>query len=131
MKQKSIGRAPDNDLVLEDDSVAALHAHAELAPDGTIYITCHDQDAPLFLLRGERRQPVRRVSLCLDDRLLFGNCEVRLSRLTALFGAATGARLRHREEPPAMLHVREEVQPRTESAPAIPRRNPVTGKIEN
>lgn len=128
MTSKTIGKDPQADLTLKHPSVADWHATATLAQDGTITVTSEGPGARLWLQRGENRLPVFRVNLCLGDRLLFGQEEVELARLTGLFDPASGARLRQRKSPPAPTMSKVATEP----APAVdsPRRNPDTGAIE-
>jgi hypothetical protein len=130
MKQKRIGTARENDLVLAQPSVADVHAYVELADDGSVYVSSAGAHAPLWLLRGDHRQRAQRICLSLDDRLILGNEEVAVARLTGLFEAADGARLRHRKEAPRPSR-REPVNVVPAESNGAPRRNPETGAIEN
>ena len=130
MRRKTIGQSADNDLVLSQPSIELQHATVELADDGSIYVSSTGPQASIWLVRGTHRQRAQRVCLCLDDRLFLGQEEIPIARLTALFEATAGARLRHRKAAPG--------KPSTVQAPAArtkrntsPRRNPVTGAIEN
>ena len=131
MISKTIGRQADNDLVLDHPSVAPRHAHAELASDGTVFVTGDGSHAPIFLVRGDRVLHVQRVCLCVDDRIRFGDQEIGLSQMTALFGPASGARLRHRRAPKAPGKLTRRAQVTEPGASKSPRRNPDTGTIEN
>ena len=131
MISKSIGQQADSDLVLDHPSVAPQHALAELAGDGTLFVTSLGPHAPLFLLRGDHSLPVQRVCLCVDDRIRFGGEEIGLSRLTALFGPASGARLRHRKEPRTSGSIARESRADRADTSSSPRRNPDTGTIED
>jgi hypothetical protein len=131
MQAKSIGRDAACDLVIEDTSVASRHAWAEMTGEGFIYVTRDAADRALSLRRNGHWINVERVSLCVDDRLRIGAHDIPLARLSGLFGAAAGARLRPRPTGPLPPR-RGKPDPTTDggSGPG-PRRNPVTGKIDD
>ncbi|MBT8075374.1 MAG: hypothetical protein KJN61_02805, partial [Gammaproteobacteria bacterium] len=56
-----------------------------------------------------------------------------LERLTAVFGEASGARLEARHFPSGHAHANVNVSGKTDHGASLkkPRRNPVTGKIED
>lgn len=130
---KTCGRDPACDLVLDHAALSRVHAHLELAADGLV--TIHDADSSngTFLNRNERWIRVKKVTLCIGDRIRFGELEVPLEKLTAVFGKRANTRLEARR-----FHVRlgkTITRPSGgnadhEPALAKPRRNPVTGKIE-
>jgi len=130
---KTCGREPSCDLVLEHSTLSRLHARIELADDGLVCI--HDAGSinGTFLNRNDSWIRARRITLCIGDRIRFGDIEVPLERLTAVFGKRASIRLEARRFPPR--HGRAVAKPLTGQAdhgPALhkPRRNPATGKIE-
>ena len=134
MSRKTIGSSTDNDLVLSHPSIAKRHATAELAEDGSVYVSSAGPAAELWLLNGDLRQRVNRVCLCLGDRLLLGQEEIPLSRLTGLYETTAGVRLRQRQPAPARLRTPPSTAGSKEASAgtaSAPRRNPVTGAIEN
>lgn len=129
MTRKTIGRSDGNDLVLSYTGIAAHHADLELAADGTLTLSAADPDASIWLVRDRQRQRIQRAHLCLGDRFVFGEEEVPLPKLTGLFDAASGVRLRQRPELPATAAPKQ--TDRVRSIPQHgPRRNPDTGAIE-
>ncbi len=133
MKLKTAGREPTCDLVLEDPTVSRVHVKIELADDGHVFLLDADSSNGTFLQRNDGWIRVKRVSLCIGDRIRMGEKEVSLEHLTAVFGKRSKARLgpkhfslRRRakqgglsadwSEPESLLHK--------------PRRNLVTGRIE-
>jgi pSer/pThr/pTyr-binding forkhead associated (FHA) protein len=130
---KTCGRDPACDLALENATLSRVHARLELAADGLV--TVHDADSSngTFLNRNDRWIRVRKVTLCIGDRIRFGDLEVPLEKLTAVFGKRANTRLEARR-----FHVRvgktvaTPARGQADHGPALakPRRNPVTGKIE-
>ena len=132
MKRKTIGRSEDNDLVLDHPTIAARHAFIDLATDGTLFVSSNAH-APVDLIHGERTLPVKRLSLCAEDRVRLGELEIELSAITSLFEPSDGARLHHRKNFPiigAYSPKTTRPQPGADGGSA-PRRNPDTGHIEN
>ena len=127
------GRETSCDLVLEHPTVSRVHARIELADDGRVSVLDSDSRNGTYLNRNDAWIRVRKVTLCVGDRIRFGEHEVPLERLTAVFGNRSGARLG------AQHFSLRDGQRRKKSAaewddpaPLLqkPRRNPVTGKIE-
>ncbi len=131
MQRKSIGRERDCDLVIADESVAAVHAWAELTSDGAIYVSSAQPENRFTLLRNDRKIPVQRTCLCVGDQLGFGGQVLALQRFSGLFGAAVGARLTPRPVGPKPLPKAQRNVPEVPQANLPPRRNPDTGKIED
>ena len=130
---KTIGRDPDCDLVLEHPAVSRNHARIELAGDGLVSLRDAGSSNGLFLNRNDTWIRVRKVTLCIGDRIRFGEYEVPLERLTAVFGNHSNARLEARHFPP--VHGNKGARSFADlqdSGPALrkPRRNPLTGNIE-
>ena len=130
---KTCGRDPSCDLVLEHETLSRLHAHVELAADGSVSVQDADSNNGTFVNRNDKWVRAKRITLCIGDRLRFGEIEVPLETLTALFGKDAGTRLEAKHFPvrrrrstagvTAALH---------DHGPPLnkPRRNPTTGKIE-
>lgn len=115
---RHVGRASDCDLVLADESVAPRHARVEITAEG--YIAVRDEESPAgtHLKRNGRWVRVRRIVVGAGDRIRFGAEEVTVEELLALFGKQIRVRLRDGEEQ------------RSRVVFDRPRRNPLTGKIE-
>ncbi len=131
---KTCGRDPACDLVLDHATLSRLHARLEVAGDGLV--TIHDTGSSngTYLNRNERWIRVKKITLCIGDRIRFGDVEVPLETLTAIFGKRTNTRLEARH-----FHLR---YGKTTARPSSgnpdhgplmnkPRRNPLTGKIED
>jgi pSer/pThr/pTyr-binding forkhead associated (FHA) protein len=133
MKIKTCGRETSCDLVLEHSTVSRLHARFELAADGLVNVLDSDSRNGTFLNRNDRWIRIRKVTLCIGDRIRFGDIEIPLERLTMVFGHRANARLEAKHFPfrpgnkNALLNARK-----TDHGPVMqkPRRNPKTGKIE-
>ena len=133
MKVKTCGSDPSNELVVEHASVSPLHARIELNDDGRVCLRDAGSDHGSHLNRNDTWIRIMKVILCSGDRIRFGDIEVPLERLIAVFGSDTNARLEAR--PVALRHTKNIVQSiarQPGQGPALnrPRRNPTTGKIE-
>ena len=74
------------------------------------------------------------VVLCIGDRIRFGDCEVPLQHITAVFGRRSRARLEARHFPPRHSQVPVGLRAGMKDTARDmhkPRRNPATGKIED
>ena len=134
MNLKTIGRSGACDLVLEHPSVSRVHARLELAGDGYLWLLDNHSSNGTHLQRIGEWIRVSKVSLCVADRIRFGAHEVPLERLARLSGAASNARLRPCRHPLPAAHWdagQLEKQRGRETGGHRPRRNPVTGKIED
>ena len=133
MKSKTVGRDSSCDLVLEHSAASRVHARIDLSEDGLISVQDADSRNGIFLNRNESWIRVRKVTLCIGDRIRFGELEIPLERLTAVFGNRSNARLeaRHFQLKNANTGARSFADLRN-SGPLLqkPKRNPVTGKIE-
>ena len=130
---RTCGREPSCDIVLEDATLSRLHAHIELADDGLVSINDADSSNGTFVNRNDSWIRIRRVTLCIGDQIRFGDIEVPLERLTAVFGKGANIRLEARRFP--IRHGKaitgsSKGQPGNGPSLHKPRRNPVTGKIE-
>ena len=130
---RTCGREPSCDLVLEDSTLSRLHARIELAEDGLVSIHDSGSSNGTFVNRNDSWIRVRRVTLCIGDRIRFGDIEVPLERLTAVFGKRASIRLEAKRFP--IRHGKAAAMPLKEqsdhgSSLHKPRRNPLTGKIE-
>jgi len=130
---KTCGREPSCDLVLEDSTLSRIHARIELADDGLVSINDAGSSNGTFLNRNDSWIRVRRVTLCIGDRVRFGDVEVPLEGITAVFGKGANIRLEARHFP--IRHGKAVAMPlkgQVDHGSSLhkPRRNPVTGKIE-
>ncbi len=68
----TLGRAPDCDIKLGDESVSALHAEIILLPDGDLYVTdCHSSNGT-FVLQGGAPEAIRQGRVKRSAQLVFG-----------------------------------------------------------
>jgi len=133
MKIKTCGRETSCDLVVAHLTVSRLHARIELADDGLVCLQDTGSSNGTFLKRNDNWIRVRKVTLCIGDRIRFGEIEVSLERLTAVFGDRAKIRLEDRHFP--LRHGNSGVKlfaGPSDHGPLLqkPRRNPSTGKIE-
>jgi pSer/pThr/pTyr-binding forkhead associated (FHA) protein len=130
---KTCGREPTCELVLDHPTISRLHARIELADDGLVAVRDSGSQNGTFLNRNDNWIRIGNAILCIGDRIRFGDVEVPLERLTAVFGEGSGARLeaRHFARIPGATGTRN-ISSATDHGAALtkPRRNPVTGKIE-
>ena len=133
MNTRTIGREASCDLVLEHSTVSRFHACLELTDDGNVAVVDTDSRNGTFLNRNDAWIRIRRVSLCVGDRLRFGERELTLQDLTAVFGKHAGIRLgaKHFSLRQGTKVTGKLAEP-DEGWPSLqkPRRNPLTGKIE-
>lgn len=129
---KTIGRASDCDLVLEDDSISRRHARIEVTHEGYLCVQDARSRNGTFLHRNGRWIRTRKVILGTQDRIRFGEFEVPLSRLVELFGNHS-IRLREGYSvrgKPLLFDTNLADLPKPKIVLENPRRNPLTGDIE-
>ncbi len=133
MKKKIIGRDSDCDIALDHASVSRRHASIHVTEEG--YLAIHDNNSAngTFLHRNGRWIRIRNVGLGTQDRIRFGENEVPLDRLIEAFGSNVRVRLREgwsvRGRPLVFDQTFAGV-PKQREVLTHPRRNPITGKIE-
>jgi len=133
LKTRLCGRDTSCDLVLEHPMVSRFHARVELSADGHVSIVDTDSRNGVYLKRNDAWIRVKKVTLCIDDYIRFGEHDVPLEQLTALFGKRSNAKLaaRHFSLRQGTRDVRSFAEMfDSKSALRKPKRNPVTGKIE-
>jgi pSer/pThr/pTyr-binding forkhead associated (FHA) protein len=130
---RTIGRGADCHVVLDSASVSRLHATVRATPEG--FLAVHDAESRngTFLHRNGKWLRVRRAILGAQDRIRFGDRELGLDRLVALFGERSRVRLREgysvRGKPLVFDRLTAET-PKPRIVLEHPRRNPETGDIE-
>jgi hypothetical protein len=130
---KTIGRSASCDLHLEHDSVSRLHATVRITPEGYLALQDAGSSNGTFLNRHGHWVRARRVVLGTRDRLRLGEHELPLDELVDLFGESRRVRLREgysaRGRP--LVFAGDPGQPSNSRVVLEnPRRNPVTGDIE-
>lgn len=133
MKARIIGRGSECDIVLEHSSVSRKHARIIVTEEG--YLTVDDSNSVngTFLHRNGRWIRIRKVGLGTRDRIRFGEKEVPLERLIEAFGDQLRVRLREGwsvRGKPLLFDQSFAGLPRQKTVLENPRRDPVTGKIE-
>lgn len=133
MKIKTCGREPSCDLVIEHPTVSRVHTRVELAADGLVSLNDNDSSNGMYLNRNDTWIRAKRITLCIGDRIRMGEVEVPLEQLTAVFGGRSKARLEARHFPLRQANIgTDPFVSGHDHEPSLqkPRRNPVTGKIE-
>ena len=133
MNIRTCGRDTSCDIILDHSTVSRFHARIKLADDGLVGLRDADSANGTFLNRNDTWIRIRNVTLCIGDRIRFGDIEVPLERLTAVFGNRSNARLE--AKPFALRHGTSRAKTFAQGSdhePVLqkPRRNPSTGKIE-
>jgi hypothetical protein len=130
---KTIGRSGACDLVLDDDSVSRVHARIEVTDEG--YLAVQDQHSSngTYLHRNGHWIRSLKVILGAQDRIRFGDHEIPLEQLVELYGKGTRVQLREgysvRGKPLLFDDMLTDL-PKPKIVLENPRRNPLTGNIE-
>jgi pSer/pThr/pTyr-binding forkhead associated (FHA) protein len=133
LKIKTIGRDGTCDVVLDHVSVSRNHASIHVTEEG--FLAVHDSNSGngTFLHRNGRWIRIRKVGLGTADRIRFGEEEVPLDRLIDAFGNKLKVRLRDGwsvRGKPLLFDQYFAGFSRQQAVLENPRRNPITGKIE-
>lgn len=132
-RMKTIGRAVDCSFVLDHDSVSRLHANIDVTKEGYLAVQDTNSRNGTFLKRNGRWIRIRRVILGMQDRIRFGDREVPLEQMVQLFGRQSRVRLREGYSVRGKPLVFEDFLanlPKPKTILENPKRNPVTGNIE-
>jgi pSer/pThr/pTyr-binding forkhead associated (FHA) protein len=131
--KRTVGRSTDCSLVLEHASVSRSHAVIEPTAEGYLCVVDTGSSNGTWLHRNDRWVRVRKVILGAEDRIRFGEQEVPLERLVGLFENRHRVRLREgysaRGRPLVFDRLLTDL-PKPKVVLENPRRNPVTGDIE-
>ena len=133
MKAKTIGRSAECGIVLDHESVSRVHAQVQVTDEGYLAVQDVNSRNGTFLNRNNRWIQVRKVILGTQDRIRFGEKEVPLEGLVEAFGGDLRVRLREGYSvrgKPLVFDSRLLDLPRPRTILENPRRNPLTGKIE-
>ena len=128
-KTITVGRASKCDIVLESISVSRQHAQVELTDHGYLAVSDLNSSNGTFLKRNGHWVRVRNARLGRQDSIRFGQEEVELDRLAAEFGESVVVQLRKN----ATGHLSDRIVAGMAEEKQVlenPRRNPVTGNIE-
>lgn len=130
---RTIGRAASCDIEVDHESVSRLHATVQPTAEGYLAVQDAGSSNGTFLHRNGRWLRIRRVILGTQDRLRLGEHELPLEELVNLFDSSARIRLREGYSARGKPLVFEEYAgdlPRPRVILENPRRNPLTGDIE-
>jgi len=133
MKTKTLGRNADCNIILNHQSVSRVHAQIQLTEEG--YLAVQDQNSGngTFLHRNGSWIRIKKVVLGTQDRIRFGEKELELEKLVQVFGDHHRVRLREGYSvrgKPLVFDQHMLDLPQAKTILENPRRNPITGNIE-
>ena len=133
MTIKIIGSEADCDLVIEQPGVAEVHARLELKDNGHVYLLDAGSQFNTYLNRNGQWIRVHKIRLCVADQIRLGEHPIALPQLISVFGKRVDIRLG--DEHFSKRHQKAARSSQREGATQAsslqrPRRNPLTGKIE-
>ena len=129
----TVGRLPGCELHLEHDSVSRRHATVQVTEEGYLAVQDKASSNGTFLCRNGQWVRIKRAILGNQDGIRFGEKEVPLERLVELFGAHSNVRLREgfsARGKPLLIDGLQDDAPKPRVVLENPRRNPITGNIE-
>lgn len=127
---RTVGRAAGSDVLLEHHSVSRLHASVQVTEEGYLAVQDLSSRNGTWLHRNGRWVRARRMVLGAQDRVRFGDHEVPLAQLVDLFGERSRVRLREGFAVRGKPLVFDGLPAKPRVVLENPRRNPVTGDIE-
>lgn len=83
IRSYSIGRRPDNDIVVDHESVSRRHAELTLTDDGRCYLTDCASSGGTQVMRKGAWEPVQQTFVQRGERLRLGDCELDVEGLLA------------------------------------------------
>jgi pSer/pThr/pTyr-binding forkhead associated (FHA) protein len=133
MKMKTLGRSADCDILLDHESVSRLQAQIRITDEGYLAVQDMNSGNGTFLRRNGQWIRIKKVILGTQDRIRFGEKELELEQLVSAFGGQQRVRLREgysvRGKPLVFdQHLLD--LPKARTVLENPRRNPITGNIE-
>ena len=133
MKMKTLGRGADCNIVLDHESVSRTHAQIRITDEGYLAVQDLNSGNGTFLHRNGQWIRIKKVVLGTQDRIRFGEKELDLEKLVAALGGRQKVRLREGYSvrgKPLVFDQHTHDLPRARTILENPRRNPVTGNIE-
>ena len=127
------GRGSDCDMVLDHPSVSQVHATVEVTDEGYLAVQDANSANGTYLKRNGQWIRIRKVILGTEDQLKLGDLKVSLEKLLSAFGSHLGVQLREGytvRGKPLIFDQRFVTPPKPKVVLDNPRRNPVTGTIE-
>ena len=79
----TVGRSPDSDVRIRDETVSRRHAELTVTSSGRYYVTDCGSLRGTCVFRGGEWTPLRQGYVGPDERLRFGKFETRVARLLA------------------------------------------------
>jgi pSer/pThr/pTyr-binding forkhead associated (FHA) protein len=83
-----VGRGPQADIAVGDDSVSARHAELSLTRDGRLFVTDCDSRNGTFVQDGDRCERIRQGVIPATATVLFGSCAIPAEQLLELLRSA-------------------------------------------
>ena len=77
----TIGRSPENDIVLNDPSISRVHARLSLMPAGRLFLVDCTSANGTWLLHTGQAYPIRQDYITPYDTVRFGDLEVMVHEL--------------------------------------------------
>jgi pSer/pThr/pTyr-binding forkhead associated (FHA) protein len=133
MKMKTLGRGADCNIVLDHESVSRIHAQIRITDEGYLAVQDMNSGNGTFLHRNGHWIQIKKVILGTQDRIRFGEKEMQLEKLVAAFGGGQRVRLREGYSvrgKPLVFDQQLLDLPKARTILENPRRNPITGNIE-
>ena len=131
--KKVIGRTASCDMTLDHGSVSRTHARVERASDGRLWVQDHQSLNGTYLQRSGQWMRIEKINLCREDRIRFGDFEVEPQQLVSLYGPENRVWLPRLPEISVSANAQQGSTTQASHDGAglqKPRRNPVTGQIE-
>jgi len=133
MKMKTLGRGADCNIVLNHESVSRIHAQIRITDEGYLAVQDMNSGNGTFLHRNGHWIQIKKVILGTQDRIRFGEKEMQLENLVAAFDGGQRVRLREGYSvrgKPLVFDQQLLDLPKARTILENPRRNPITGNIE-
>ena len=133
MKTKTLGRNADCNIILNHQSVSRVHAQIQLTEEGYLAVQDLNSGNGTFLHRNGSWIRIKKVVLGTQDRIRFGEKELELEKLVQVFGDHHRVRLREGYSvrgKPLVFDQHMLDLPKAKTILENPRRNPITGNIE-
>jgi pSer/pThr/pTyr-binding forkhead associated (FHA) protein len=130
---KTLGRGADCNIVLDHESVSRTHAQIRITDEGYLAVQDLNSGNGTFLHRNGHWIRIKKVVLGTQDRIRFGEKELDLEKLVAALGGRQKVRLREGYSvrgKPLVFDQHLQDLPRARTILENPRRNPLTGNIE-
>jgi len=98
-----IGRDPDCEIPIADDTISRFHAEVQLTDDGRLFVIDTNSSNGTFLIREGVKERITQATADVGDSISFGDCCFEVSDLIA----DIRSRSRHRSQGSAGNHPSE------------------------